>query len=90
MTMADATLHQNGVDCPACALRRDELRAARRTDQAVACNFCAGTGRVGRAVEMIIRESCEWAASNYWPGQEAAWAAENAARADAETEPPND
>lgn len=79
--MASASLHGNGADCPACALRRDELREARAVDQSVPCNFCGGSGRVGTAVEQIIREACEWAAENYWPQREAAWAAENAEKA---------
>ncbi|WP_157802019.1 hypothetical protein [Brevirhabdus pacifica] len=41
--------------------------------QAVSCNFCGGTGRVGRAVREIIREAVEWAAENYWPEREARW-----------------
>lgn len=73
--MPDATLHGNGEDCPACALRRDDLRAAAALDQVVECNFCGGSGRVGRAVADIIREAVEWAAANYWPVQEARWKA---------------
>lgn len=69
----DAALHGNGVDCPACALRRDDLRAAAAMNQSVECNFCGGTGRVGRAVAEIVREACEWAADHYWPEREARW-----------------
>lgn len=75
--MPDITLHGNGDNCPACELRRDELRAAASMDQAVSCNFCGGTGRVGRAVVEIVREACEWARREYWPAREAAWRAEN-------------
>jgi len=71
--MPDVTLHGNGQDCPACALRRDDLRAAAAMDQVVECNFCGGSGRVGRAVADIIREAVEWAAVNYWPEREARW-----------------
>lgn len=71
--MPDITLHGNGEDCPACALRRDDLRAAGAMDQVVPCNFCGGTGRVGRAVAEIIREACAWAVENYWPAREEAW-----------------
>ena len=74
--MRDPTLHGNGDNCPACELRRDELRAAAAMDQVVPCNFCGGTGRVGRAVAEIIREACLWARENYWPAREAAWAAQ--------------
>ena len=74
--MPDITLHGNGEDCPACALRRDHLRAEGAIDQVVECNFCGGTGRVGRAVEAIIREAVEWAAKHYWPSREKAWAKE--------------
>lgn len=77
MTVPDITLHGNGVDCPACALRRDDLRAAAAMDQAVPCNFCGGAGRVERAVAEIIREACAWAVANYWPACEAAWARQN-------------
>ena len=69
--MPDITLHGNGEDCPACALRRDQLRADAAMDQVVDCNFCGGTGRVGRAVEAIIREAVEWAAVHYWPHRDA-------------------
>lgn len=69
--MPDASLHGNGEDCPACALRRDELRATAAVDQSVSGNFCGGTGRVGRAVADIIREACEWAVQHYWPEREA-------------------
>jgi hypothetical protein len=75
--MPDASLHGNGDDCPACALRRDELRAARAMDQSVPCNFCGGEGRVGRAVAAIIREACAWAIEHYWPAKEAEWRAQN-------------
>jgi hypothetical protein len=75
--MVDKTLHGNGEDCPACNLRRDELRAQHAMDQAVPCNFCGGTGRVGIAVVDIIREAVSWAAKNYWPDREASWAVEN-------------
>lgn len=78
--MADATIHGNGVDCPACALRRDELRAAAAINQVVSCNFCGGTGRVGRAVEEIIREAVLWACTHYWPEREARRRAEQAER----------
>lgn len=75
--MPDITLHGNGKDCPACALRRDKLRADAAMDQVVECNFCGGSGRVGRAVEAIIREAVEWAAANYWPEREARWRTEH-------------
>ena len=68
--MPDMNLHGNGENCPACALRRDELRQSAALDQVVACNFCGGTGRVGRAVEDIIREDVKWAAEFYWPDRE--------------------
>lgn len=71
--MADKTLHGNGEDCPACALRRDGLREAAAMDQVVSCNFCGGSGKVGRAVVEIIREAVEWAAVHYWPEREARW-----------------
>lgn len=71
--MPDVSLHGNGEDCPACALRRDDLREAGAMDQVVSCNFCGGTGRVGRAVCEIIREAVEWAAANYWPERDARW-----------------
>lgn len=80
--MADPTLHGNGDDCPACALRRDELRAAAAVDQLVPCNFCGGTGRVGRAVVEIIREAVAWAAEHYWPSCEARWKAQNEGKSD--------
>ncbi|MAU44372.1 MAG: hypothetical protein CMP09_05970 [Yangia sp.] len=75
--MADASLHGNGEKCPACELRRDPLREAAELDQAVECNFCGGTGRVGRAVAEIIREAVQWAAANYWPEREARWREDN-------------
>lgn len=71
--MPDPTLHGNGEDCPACVLRRDELRESAAMDQVVSCNFCGGSGRVGRAVADIIREAVEWAAKHYWPEHEARW-----------------
>ncbi|APX88663.1 hypothetical protein BV394_02055 [Brevirhabdus pacifica] len=71
--MPDVSLHGNGEDCPACALRREGLREVKAMKQAVSCNFCGGTGRVGRAVREIIREAVEWAAENYWPEREARW-----------------
>lgn len=75
--MPDITLHGNGEDCPACALRRDQLRAEGAMDHVVECNFCGGSGRVGRAVGAIIREAVEWAAKHYWPEQEARWKSAN-------------
>ena len=78
--MPDIGLHGNGVPCPACELRREALIEGRAMNQSVECNFCGGVGRVGRAVEAIIREACEWAAANYWPQKEAEWARENAER----------
>mgnify|MGYP000406868297 CR=1 FL=1 len=72
--MADKALHGNGDNCPACELRRDDLRASKAMDQSVECNFCGGTGRVGKAVEQIIREAVEWARVHYWPERKAAWA----------------
>lgn len=74
----DAGLHGNGDDCPACALRREDLRADRAMEQSVPCNFCGGTGRVGRAVTEIIREAVQWAASHYWPERVARWAGDAA------------
>lgn len=76
----DPGLHGNGEDCPACALRRDELRADRAMAQEVPYNFCGGTGRVGRAVAEIVREAVEWARAVYWPAAEARWAAEEGNR----------
>jgi len=55
----------------------DDLRAAGAMDKVVPCNFCGGTGRVGRAVAEIIREACAWAVENYWPAREKAWAKQN-------------
>lgn len=75
--MPDKTLHGNGVNCPACELRRDPLREERAMDQAVACNFCGGSGRVGKAVAEIIREACEWAKAHYWPERDRAFAEHN-------------
>lgn len=75
--MADPTLHDNGDDCPACALRREKLKADRKMNQSVECNFCGGTGRVGRAVHAIIAEAVKWAAVHYWPEREARWAEQN-------------
>lgn len=54
--------------------RRDELRAAQAINQVVPCNFCGGTGRVGRAVTAIIAEAVEWARREYWPQRLARWA----------------
>lgn len=71
--MADKTLHGNGEDCPACALRRDDLREAGAMDQVVSCNFCGGSGRVGIALAEIIREAVGWAANHYWPERDARW-----------------
>lgn len=75
--MPDVTLHGNGVNCPACELRRDPLREDAAMDQSVECNFCGGTGRVGKAVEQIIREAVEWARDHYWPERDSAWAKQN-------------
>lgn len=75
--MPDKALHGNGASCPACELRRDARRAARAMDQSVECNFCGGEGRVGKAVEAIIQEACEWAAAEYWPARERAWREQN-------------
>lgn len=77
--MPDPTLHGNGEDCPACALRRDELRAAAAVDQVVPCNFCGGTGR---AVVEIIREAVAWAGEHYWPACEARWKMQNEGKSD--------
>ena len=76
--MPDTILHGNGVNCPACELRRGELRAQGAMDQVVPCNFCGGEGRVGRAVADIIREACEWAKEHYWPERDKAFAKHNA------------
>jgi hypothetical protein len=69
----DPGLHGNGINCPACELRRERLVADAAMDQSVACNFCGGTGRVGRAVAEIVREAVEWAARHYWPERIARW-----------------
>jgi hypothetical protein len=74
----DAGLHGNGEDCPACALRRDQLREVRAMDQGVPCNFCGGSGRVGRAVHAIIAEAVAWARTEDWPARDAAFAASDA------------
>lgn len=78
--MADIALKGNGEDCPACELRRlaliNEIFIGGRP---VPCNFCGGSGRVGRALADIIREAVTWAASNYWPERERRWALENEA-----------
>lgn len=42
-------------------------------DQVVDCNFCGGSGRVGRAVAEIIREAVEWARVHYWPERIERW-----------------
>lgn len=78
--MPDPTLHHNGQNCPACELRRDELRDRAALDQVVACNFCAGTGRVGHAVADIINEAVTWAKTHYWPLRETEYAKHNAAK----------
>lgn len=75
--MADPALSGNGTDCPACALRRDDLRAAKELDQVVDCNFRGGSGRVGRAVADIIQEAVNWAAKHYWPAREADFSKHN-------------
>lgn len=74
----DPGLHGNGVPCPACELRREQLVAEAAMDQSVACNFCAGTGRVGRAVAEIVREAVAWAAEHYWPERVARWSGSKA------------
>lgn len=72
-TGPDTSLHGNGVNCPACELRRDDLRAAAAMDQVVECNFCGGSGRVGRAVAGIVREAVQWASEHYLPERVARW-----------------
>lgn len=64
--MPDMFLTGNGEDCPACALRRNELRAARAMEQSVACNQCNGIGRIERPIEVIIAEAVLWAEDHYW------------------------
>ncbi len=71
--MPDPALHGNGEDCPACALRRDRLRAGAAMDQVVGCNLCGGSGRLGKTEAEIIRESVEMAAVHYWPEPLARW-----------------
>lgn len=77
--MADMTLHGNGENCPACELRRGPQRSDRAMNQSVECNFCGGSGRVGRAVADIIREAVVWAKEHYWPEREKAYAKHNEA-----------
>lgn len=62
----DAGLHGNGDDCPACALRRDDLRAVGAVDQTVPCNLCHGAGRIARPVETVIAGHVAWARAHYW------------------------
>ena len=76
--MVDIALKGNGEDCPACELRRAALVDDVFTNgRPVPCNFCGGSGRVGRAVVEIIREAVAWAAANYWPDRERRWIVEN-------------
>ena len=75
--MPDKALHGNGDNCPACELRRDELRTAGAWKQEVECNYCGGEGRLARAVADIVREHVEHARAHYWPEREARWAKQN-------------
>ena len=66
--MADITLHGNGRDCPACALRRSD-RNDLFGSGAIYCNHCDGGGRIAWPIEDIIADHVTWARAHYWPGR---------------------
>lgn len=72
---ADATLHGNGICCPACELRRESRDPMDETP--VPCNTCGGTGRVGHSDHDIIRTSTAWAKEHYWPERIRRWELQN-------------
>lgn len=73
--MADPALHGNGRPCPACALRRDRLRARGAINQVVTCNHCEGRGRVPLPVAEIVAAEVARARRDYWPILERRWGA---------------
>lgn len=62
--MPDITLHGNGEECPACALRRDKLRDQRAMVQEVSCNFCDGSGRARESVHITPEAPCSEESAN--------------------------
>ena len=76
--MADRTLHGNGTECPACALRREGMDTAAILRPHVPCNYCGGVGRLPIAEAAIVAEAVAWAREHYWPARKALWALQNA------------
>ncbi|KIC42213.1 hypothetical protein RA27_02115 [Ruegeria sp. ANG-R] len=65
--MPDPSLHGNGEDCPACALRREADRdrtvyGSARLD----CNNCHGTGRIAYTVRQVYEIQLAEARKHYW------------------------
>ena len=66
--MPDRTLHGNGKDCPACALRRESAKNLQRLARiSGGCNNCDGTGRIALPIEEIIAAHVAWARAHHWP-----------------------
>ncbi len=61
--MPDATLHGNGENCPACALRRENDPWQTECHP---CNFCQSTGRVPFTEARIVADAVAWAKDHYW------------------------
>ena len=68
----DISLHGNGVDCPACALRREaEDAGVIRRARWSRCQLCDGRGRLPRPVGDIIADHVAEARQLHWPDFEA-------------------
>lgn len=75
--MADPNLHENGMTCPSCELRREEVNKQIGGKVKVPCNQCGGTGRIAFAESQIVQTSANWARVHYWPERERRWAIQN-------------
>jgi hypothetical protein len=65
----DKYLCGNGLDCPACQLRRDADRDffwGARNPKKHKCNSCHGDGRIARKTKDIIADHVAEAAPFYW------------------------
>lgn len=71
--MPDPSLHGNGYDCPACALRREDQAAGLMRRQIIPCNACGGLGRVPRRPLEIVQEAAAEARRSYWPVAKERW-----------------
>lgn len=65
--MPNRFLHGNGYKCPACELRRAEIKLGPFADPPkLECNECDSTGRIALTAETIIAKQVAWNTVHYW------------------------